>query len=141
MNTTTLPPVASYQGDYQAIIGVLNDYFDGLYHGNVEKLRSIFHEDAVLKGNEYRKTRDEWLDAVANRPVPREEGMGFDFNILSLEIVGDQAMAKVEAPLLAAHFIDATQGNDRAPEFTFVVKPVDDTSVVVYINQLSSCCG
>ena len=106
MNTTNLPRVASYQRDYQAIIGVLNDYFDGLYQGNVEKLRSIFHEDAVLKGNEYRRTRDEWLDAVANRPVPREEGMGFDFNILSLEIVGDQAMAKVEAPLLAAHFID-----------------------------------
>ena len=64
MNTTNLPRVASYQGDYQAIIGVLNDYFDGLYHGDVEKLRSIFHEDTVLKGSEYRRTRDEWLEAV-----------------------------------------------------------------------------
>ena len=106
MNTTNLPLVATYQRDYQAIIGILNDYFDGLYLGDVEKLRSIFHEDTVLKGSEYRWTRDEWLEAVANRPVPRQEGMGFDFNILSLEIVGDQAMAKVEAPLLAAHFID-----------------------------------
>ena len=106
MNTSQLPPAASYQADYQTIIGVLNDYFDGLYEGNVDKLRNIFHEDTVLKGNEYRRSRDDWLEAVANRPIPRDEGMAFSFNILSLEIVNDQAMAKVEAPLLAAHFID-----------------------------------
>ncbi len=103
---TTLKPVASYQSDYEAIIGLLNDYFDGLFEGDVEKLRSIFHDDAWLKGNNYRKTRDEWLVAVANRPVPRDERMEYNFNIRSLEIIGDQAMAKVDAPLLAAHFID-----------------------------------
>ena len=32
--------------------------------------------------------------------------MEFNFIIQSLEIVGDQAIAKVDAPLLAAHFID-----------------------------------
>ena len=107
MNTTTqLAPVASYQADYQAIIGVLNEYFDGLYAGDVVKLRGIFHEDAVLKGNQYRRRRDDWLDAVAYRPVPQDEGWAFEFNILSLEIVGDQAMAKVDAPLPAAHFVD-----------------------------------
>ena len=107
MNTATNPsPVASYQPDYEAIIGVLNCYFDGLYTGDVRKLRGIFHEDAVLKGNGYRKSLDEWLEAVANRPIPRNEGMPFNFNVLSLEVVGDQAMAKVDSPLLAAHFID-----------------------------------
>lgn len=105
-SATNRNPVASYQHDYEAIIGVLNDYFDGLYAGDVNKLRAIFGEDAVLKGNGYRKTRDEWLEAVANRPIPRDEGMAFNFNIQSLEIVGDQAMARVDAPLPAAHFID-----------------------------------
>ena len=105
-NLTNQSPVASLQREYQAIIGLLNDYFDGLYEGDVEKLREIFHEDTVLKGNGYRKTRDEWLEAVANRPIPRDEGMAFNFNIQSLEIVGDQAMARVDAPLPAAHFID-----------------------------------
>ena len=103
---TNLSPLPSYQPDYEAIIGVLNDYFDGLYEGDVSKLRSIFHDDAVLKGSDYRKTLDEWLNAVADRPVPRDEGMAFNFNIQSLEIVGDQAMAKVDAPLPAAHFVD-----------------------------------
>ncbi len=105
-NLTNQSPVASLQREYQAIIGLLNDYFDGLYEGDVEKLREIFHEDTVLKGNGYRRTRDDWLAAVASRPIPRDEGMAFDFNILAVEIVGDQAMARVDAPLPAAHFID-----------------------------------
>ena len=44
-----LKPVASYQSDYEAIVGILNDYFDGLFEGDVEKLRSIFHADAWPK--------------------------------------------------------------------------------------------
>lgn len=87
-------------------MGLLNAYFQGLYEGNVDLLRSVFHDDAWLKANDYRKTRDEWLEAVADRPVPSVEGMQYNFNIQSLEIVGDQAMAKVDVPLLAAHFID-----------------------------------
>ena len=43
---------------------------------------------------------------MASRPIPCDEGMEYNFNIHSVEIIGDQAMAKVEAPLLAAHFID-----------------------------------
>ena len=39
-------------------------------------------------------------------PSPRNEGMAYDFNILSIEVVGDQALVKVDVPLLAAHFID-----------------------------------
>ena len=103
---TTLKPVATYQLDYVTIVGILNTYFDGLYEGDVEKLRSIFHNDAWLKGNNYRKTLNDWLEAVAKHPVPSDEWMEYNFNIQSLEIIGDQAMAKVDVPLLAAHFID-----------------------------------
>ena len=98
--------MTSYHKDYQAIHVLLQDYFDGLYEGDIVKLRDIFHDDAWLKGNNYRKSRDQWLDAVADRPIPKAEGMSYGFNILSLELINDQAMAKVEVPLLAAHFID-----------------------------------
>ena len=103
---TKLKSVASNQSDYEVILKILNDYFDGLFEGDVEKLRGIFHEDAWLKGNNYRKTLNEWLEAVANRPIPRDENMEYNFNIQSLEIIRDQAMAKVDVPLLAAHFVD-----------------------------------
>jgi len=96
----------SNKEDYQTIEALLKDYFNGLYEGDVSKLRSIFHDDAWLKGNNFRKSRDEWLEAVAARPIPKEEGMDYGFNVISLDVVGDQAMAKVDVPLLAAHFID-----------------------------------
>ncbi len=102
----TATPITSYQSDYEDIIRVLNDYFEGLYEGDADRLRGHFHDDAWLKGSGYRKTRDEWLEAVASRPKPRDEGMDYGFNILSLEIVNDQAMAKLDTPLPAAHFID-----------------------------------
>ena len=73
----TLKPAASYQSDHETIVGLLNDYFDGLFEGDVEKLRSIFHDDAWLKGNNYRKTLNEWLEAVANRPIPTNVDEGF----------------------------------------------------------------
>ncbi len=92
--------------DAQIIETLLHDYFDGLYEGDVTKLRNIFHDDAWLKGNNYRKSRDEWLAAVAPRPIPKDEGMYYGFKVISLDIVDDQAMAKVDVPLLAAHFID-----------------------------------
>jgi ketosteroid isomerase-like protein len=105
-NINTNKQETSYSQDYQTIHVLLQDYFDGLYEGDVEKLRSLFHDDAWLKGNNYRKSRDEWLQAVAARPVPKDEGMKYAFNTMSLEIIGDQAMAKVDSPLMAAHFID-----------------------------------
>ncbi|MEL7537011.1 MAG: nuclear transport factor 2 family protein [Pseudomonadota bacterium] len=98
--------LANDQSDFDAVADVLNAYFDGLYDGDVDKLRSIFHEDATLKGNAFRKTREEWLNAVTNRPIPRTEGMEYGFEIQSLEIVGDQAMAKLDVPLLTTHSID-----------------------------------
>ena len=92
--------------DAQIIGALLQDYFDGLYEGDVTKLRNVFHDDAWLKGNNYRKSRDEWLAAVATRPIPKDEGMDYGFKVMSLDIVDDQAMATVDVPLLAAHFID-----------------------------------
>jgi len=96
----------NHKDDDQAIDAVLQDYFDGLYEGDVAKLRGVFHDDAWLKTNNDRKSRDEWLAAVAARPVPKEEGMAYGFKMLSLDVVGDQAMAKVDVPLLAAHYVD-----------------------------------
>jgi len=34
--------------DVQIIETLLHDYFDGLYEGDVTKLRNVFHDDAWL---------------------------------------------------------------------------------------------
>lgn len=94
------------QYDFAVIASLLQDYFDGLYEADTEKLRRVFHEDVFLKAPGLRRSREEWLDAVDSRPVPRLEGHPYAFNILSIEVIGEQAMAKVECPLLGHYYID-----------------------------------
>lgn len=92
--------------DQQLIKSAITDYFDGLYEADVEKLRNVFHQDCFLKAPNLRRSRDEWLHAVANRPVPKTEGEAYRFNILSTDIVGEQAMVKLECPLFDKFYID-----------------------------------
>jgi len=105
MDTTTT------NGDFGAnefvsVMTLIRDYFDGLYHGEVSKLRAIFHPDAFLKAPDLRRSLDQWLDAVANRPVPAQQGRPYDFKLLSIEVIKDQAMVKLECPLFDHFYVD-----------------------------------
>ncbi len=92
--------------DINAIAMMLQDYFDGLYEADTGKLRSLFHERALLEAPGLRRSRQEWLHAVANRPVPKQRNDPYRFKILSIEHLGDQVMAKVECALLDNLYID-----------------------------------
>ncbi len=98
--------MADSSQDKVSITQILNDYFTGLHTGNVETLRAVFHEDVFLKAPGLRRNREDWLQAVASRPVPEAEGETFRFKLLTLDIVNDQAMAKVECPLFDRFYID-----------------------------------
>jgi len=92
--------------DFALIIGIVHKYFDGLYYGDVAMLRSIFHADAWLKAPGIRRSVKEWLTNVANRPIPKEQGKAYQFKLLSLDIVQDQAMVKIQCPLFDFNYID-----------------------------------
>lgn len=94
------------QDTLQHLSQILVDYFDGLHCADTDKLRRLFHPDTVLKAPGLRRTLDQWLEDVASRPVPANENQPYRFRIISLEIAGDQAMAKVECPLFDRHYID-----------------------------------
>jgi hypothetical protein len=92
--------------DFAAVVALVQDYFDGLYHADVDKLRGLFHPDAYLKAPGLRRSREEWLSAVASRPIPQEQGDVYRFKILSVELVKDQAMVKAECPLFEHFYVD-----------------------------------
>lgn len=85
---------------------IVQHYFEGLHFANTGLLRTLFSEDCVLKAPGIRRDLNQWLARVEDRPVPAETGATFDYQILSLEIIGEQAMAKVLCPLLDDVFID-----------------------------------
>ena len=92
--------------DFNRIKDIVQAYFDGLHNGDVTMLTSIFHQDAWLKAPGIRRSLNEWLTDVANRPVPAEQGHEFAFRLLSIDVVQDQAMVKIQCPLFDFHYID-----------------------------------
>jgi hypothetical protein len=92
--------------EFTLVMTLISDYCDGLHYADVAKLRAIFHTDAFLKAPGLQRSLDEWLGAVAFRPVPYQEGRSYNFKLLSIEIIKDQAMVKLECPLFDHFYVD-----------------------------------
>ena len=92
--------------DFDAITAIVRNYFDGLHHGDITKLKSIFHHDVYLKSAGNRRSVKQWLTDVANRETPIQQGRTFAFKLLAIDIVKDQAMVKIECPLFNFRYID-----------------------------------
>ena len=102
----TVPSEEFGASEFESVMAVVKDYFDGLHYGEVSKLRAIFHPDAFLKAPGLRRSLEQWLDAVASRPIPEQQGQSYDFKILSIEVIKDQAMVKLECPLFDHFYVD-----------------------------------
>jgi hypothetical protein len=61
--------------DPDAISTCIATYLDGLYEGDADKIAAVFHPTSALTYEEHGSlrivSRDEWLNAVRNRPSPR----------------------------------------------------------------------
>ncbi|NQZ32789.1 MAG: nuclear transport factor 2 family protein [Oceanospirillaceae bacterium] len=92
--------------DFTKITAILGDYFEGLYHADVEQLTAIFHPHSQLIAPGNRRSVKKWLTDVASRDVPAKLHQPFNFEILAIDVVQDQAMAKVKCPLFDFNYID-----------------------------------
>ncbi|WP_109830623.1 nuclear transport factor 2 family protein [Reichenbachiella versicolor] len=92
------------------ITKVIDNYFEGVYTGNIGKLKSSFHPNTFLygdiKGNEYIKSLDDYLEGVQNRKSPKELNEIDKMEIISVEILGNTALAKVHLPMLGFNYYD-----------------------------------
>lgn len=93
-----------------AISALMDDYFNGIYYGDTEKMRSVFHPQALLfadlNGQPYLKTIDEYLDVVQTRKSPEATGEAFRMKVLSVEILNDVAYARLHVPVLGNNYYD-----------------------------------
>lgn len=80
-----------------------NYYFSGLYEGNTDILRQIFHEGALLfgdiKGQPYAKTLEQYLDGVKNRQSPKDSGKLFKGEVIKIKVVNSIAVAEVKVKM------------------------------------------
>jgi len=79
------------------------DYFNGIYNGDVQQLRNVYHPATLLwgdvKGQPYTKTLAEYLDGVAHRQSPRESGKPFEGEVLDIRVTNTIAVAEVRVKM------------------------------------------
>lgn len=99
-----------YQEKIKEISKVINNYFKGLYEGDIELLKECFSTDAYLHGDinndEYVKSISEFLDGIAQRKSPKDSNEINKMKILNIETINSVAIAKVHVPMLGYNYYD-----------------------------------
>ena len=99
-----------YDKHSKAIQALINQYFEGIYTGDVAKLEAVFYPGTMLfgdiKGEPYLKKVAAYLDGVKNRKSPKELEEAFNMEILSIEILGSVATVKAHVPMLGFNYYD-----------------------------------
>ena len=93
-----------------AIEALVQDYFLGMYEGDVERLRRVFHPQCWLFG-ESRGTSHEFpvsgfLDQFANQLAPKAEGEPFEMCLVSIDRTGSVAVVKDEVLYQGRQYTD-----------------------------------
>ena len=94
-----------------AITQLLEQYFDGLYFGDLERLQNVFHPEAhyitAVSGTLEQLNMERYFQRVANRPSPASLKQKRHDKVLSIELVGTvTALAKVQCVIAPKHFTD-----------------------------------
>lgn len=99
------------QPPFDAIVEVLNTYFDGLYHSDTGRLARVFHPRAIYAsvsdGTLLFRTMDEYFPVVDARPAPAARSEVRRDRILSVAFAGPAtATARVTCAIGPKHFTD-----------------------------------
>ena len=109
-----------------AIEALVQDYFLGMYEGDVERLRRIFHPQCWLfgenRGGSHEFPLVGFLDQIGSEPVPKAEGEPFDMRLVSVDRTGSVAMAKVEVRYQGRRYTDYLTLQKAAAGWRIVAK-------------------
>ncbi|HAG95814.1 MAG: hypothetical protein CMK83_07195 [Pseudomonadales bacterium] len=94
------------QADLVQILSMVELYFKGLHYGDAGTLETLFHQDCVLKAPGQRRSISTWLNDVAKRSVPAHNNHPWEYRVLGVELMSEQAVVKLNCPLPHGHFID-----------------------------------
>ena len=98
-------------GERAAIETAARTYLDGLYEGDAAKITSVFQPTSALTWEEAGTLkvwpRDEWLEAVRNRPSPKSRELPRHDEILSIDQSGPTtAFVKLKCAIPPRFFTD-----------------------------------
>lgn len=96
---------------HAAVIAVLQDYFDGLHFSDTQRLRRVFHPQAVYatasEGKPLVLGMDQYFPIVDARPSPASRGEPRADEIVSISFTGPvTASATLRCSIGPRHFVD-----------------------------------
>lgn len=120
--------------DSLAITNALeNDYFQGIYEGDIGKLGRILYSGALLfadiRGEAYTKTRNEYLETVKNRQSVKDSGKPFKGTIVSIDVVNTIAVAKVHVKMYDFNYEEFLSFHKINNQWLIVNKMFSDVSI------------
>ena len=97
--------------DEQQIRATIQTYFDCMYESSAAKTHEAFHGDAKITGylpdGLHQMTVDDFAGFVAGQqPSAKEKGEAARLDIVSLDIAGNTAVARVRDDYLGMTFLD-----------------------------------
>ena len=97
--------------DDKQIENSIKTYFDCMYEASAEKTHAVFHPNARITGyledGLHQMTVDDFANFVeSQQPSPKEKGEAIRLDILSIEIAGNTAVARVRDDYLGMTFLD-----------------------------------
>ena len=99
-----------YKENTKEIELLITNYFEGIFNGDVGKLETCFHKNVFIygdiKGVEYLKSVNEYLNGVKNRQSPKDLNERLKMKIIGIDIMGKIAMVKLHVPMLGYNYYD-----------------------------------
>ena len=97
---------------FNAVIAVLQDYFEGLYRRDTKILRKVFHPQAIYAcasdGTLLALRMEEYFAVVDKRPSPASRDEARTDRILAIDFIGPlTALARVQCSILPKYFTDS----------------------------------
>jgi hypothetical protein len=96
--------------DREQIQATIQTYFDCMYESSADKAHAAFHENAKITGylphGLAQMSVTEFADFVASQPSGKEAGEPGYLEVVSLDIAGKTAIARVRDDYLGNRFLD-----------------------------------
>ena len=121
------------QKDSAAITQALeNIYFKGIYAGDVELLRQIYHPGTLLfgdvQGKPYAKNLEQYLDGVKNRQSVRDSGKPFKPEIVDIRIINSIAVAELKVKMYDFNYHEYLSFHKIDGKWLIVNKMISDVN-------------
>jgi hypothetical protein len=105
------PGTTAYAAEFDAIVALLQTYFDGLYHSDTTRLQQVFHPQAIYacatEGPLLHLNMADYFARVARRESPSSRHEVRRDRIVGIQFAGPvTALARVECAIGPKHFID-----------------------------------